>query len=264
MAETTASDFEALSAYVDGALSASDAAMLAERIAAEPGLAKAAARLTALKAASATRLPTDPPTPPYTLPTRALPVMRSPDPRRMQKRIAAIAACLCAVVAGGALTTFFSHEAVAPASGTFEAGRVDALALHDAWSDTGGVLTPLANFDEERRQVMAATDLLPAFARDGVAGTNAFHQEGYVGANGCRVSVFLAPLGTRLSLPTVAGDALAAAWDQEGEQALLVARAMDPVRFAKLAAALRDAPTSGGESGDLIAALRSQLGGCPA
>lgn len=244
--------FDKLSAYVDGELDAAEAARVATLAARDPSVAQAIARLQSLRAAIAESVPDSVQLP---VPDRPRPV----SPRRLPdlKHLAAAAGIALALLAGG---YWFIDRASAPRAATELAA---AVALHDRWLETAlPPLRPKPASAAPAERLLAATGLRLVLKErvEIEKGLLALHSR-FAGERGCRLSLF------ELAAPaTDPADALdirqegtlhVARWQAGGTAFIVLARDMDPVRFAAIAGSLRaSGPTlSKPALDDLIASL---------
>lgn len=261
MAELSAADFEALSAYVDGALAPTQAAELATRIAGEPALAVACARLSALKVATSACLAGDAPAPELRMPAAGSSRLVRLRPGR--PRFAMLAASIGAFAIGAVLATALplappSTDLRAPAA--VSATIVD---LHDRWADALPGMANEPDGEDWAWPIMAAAHLSPAFSREETEGVLApMRQDGYVGQNGCRASLFSVDRPGSFAIGSLEDGVSVTAWSHGGRQFALVARAMDPKRFALLAGSLREGQSPPGPPEALLAAVRDRPTAC--
>lgn len=248
-------DFESLSAYVDGELAPERAAEIADLAARDRSVAQQLARLHALKASVSG------------LGGRTGP---APAPREVCGRlhgarvVAALAACLVMLAAGIALFAFavFDGERRSPAL------VADAVALHDDWLKTGsGPLAPAAMPPGQRASLLAASGLIQVH-HDAAARLGAFaaSHSGFVGANGCRLSLFEVPVSEAdaAAEPMVGDDALhVASWQTADTRFIAIARDMNKTRFAVVTEALRNSTEEpAATDGDVMASLEAARQPC--
>ncbi|WP_157070156.1 hypothetical protein [Aureimonas frigidaquae] len=262
MAELSVADFKALSAYVDGALSPAEAAHLAARIAGEPALALALARLSALKAATASCLPND-----------ARPDLRMPAAqssifaRRSARRpaVAVLAASIGAIIVGTLLVVTLQ---TAPLSGDLQdrAQAETSLTIvdrHDQWASETVAASENVDIQRWPTAIMAAAHLRLAHIDEQTNSHSVTtRQEGFIGRNGCRVSLFSVAQASPLEVGSIDADVSIVAWSGEGRQFALVTRSMDSKRFALLAKAVRDGQSPSELPAALIAAARDMPSTC--
>lgn len=248
---------ELLSAYVDGELAADEAAVIARRAARDPALARQLATLQELRAGVAAIadnvvLPRQPPA------ARR----HAPWPRRLTA-----AAVLGVMVAGAG---WWALERVTAPHGDAGATLAGMVESHDAWRDSPTqALLPAGIASARTTALMAATGLeLVHEEIVGLPDGRTARHSGYLGSNGCRVSLFELPGSDgRASLSTLAfaenDDLLHASWQTVETRYVLLARKMDSVRFATIASSVRAATQSAVEDeNDLIAALEGARQRC--
>lgn len=228
-----------INAYVDGELSASDAAEVARVLAEDKTLAEAVATLSRLKAATQEGLE------PFAL---------APRRRKRPWRRIAIAASVAvglAVVAAASLLPWMTPAA--PPSWLAEAWKV-----HDTWArdqavtpprplDSGLVLATLHQFGPETYVPdLSDARLTLSHLEITVLANNrgeALHI-GYLGNRGCQVSLVVGPRGDDIPADLVRYDRGAGrgyAWRDGRIGYLLIAEGMDEARLALLAETLRRA-----------------------
>jgi len=237
---TTRPSWQQLNAYVDGELSASDAAAVARALADDKILAEVVATLSRLKATTQEGIE------PFALAPKR--------PRTRPWRRAAIAASVAAVLIVAAVAT------LAPWMGPTEppAWLAGAWQVHDTWAqtemasppasvDSGVVLATLHRFGpqtylpdlSDARLTLSHLDI----ATMADMGGDALHI-GYLGNRGCQVSLVLLPGGGGLSADLVRYDRGAGrgyAWRNGKRGYLLLAEGMDEARLALLAETLHRA-----------------------
>lgn len=226
--------FEMLSAYVDGELDAADAAHVAAAAAADPGLATAIARLQGLRASVAASIPEF-----VYLPTGAVRQLRISWRPLHHVAIAASVALL--LLAGLAVLTHQTPEQ----SPRLAAELAPAVAIHDRWLETSLPAMPMeqasaAPFD----RLLAATGLRLVL-RDRAElddGVEAVHSR-FVGERGCRLSLFESAASESADRERMdighEGALLLAHWSDGRQSFVIVARDMNPVRFATIVGSLR-------------------------
>ncbi|RUT32788.1 hypothetical protein EMQ25_06495 [Arsenicitalea aurantiaca] len=230
-------DFETLSAYVDGELDAATAAALASRIAADSNLARQVAEIHGLKAAVSGLGHGETP--------RALPA-RPRRPRPALRHLAAAAAVVLTLGIAAVGGQFWRDAAPSQERVLLEA----ILAEHDGWRLSINEESALRPAVAPGQQLLADAGLVQIHGSFGLelAGVTASHR-GYAGPRGCRLSVFelSAPLDPAALEAVAEGDGapLVHAWQAGGAGFVAVARNMDPLRFDALSAALEAASARG-------------------
>lgn len=225
--------FDELSAYVDGELDAAASARIAALAAQDPEIANAIARLHAVRAAIADDLPDI--------------VQIGPAVPRATRRLttwllpAALAASILALVVLG-IGQFSAGDGKPAGTSRDVAAMVE---LHDRWLETSvpsAALRVASNGPVDRLLSVAGLRLV---LRDSVAidDRDAFYSR-FVGERGCRLSFFEHEVETvddqdGMDLSSQ-GDLLVADWFKGGRRYTMVARSMDPARFATIAGSLRD------------------------
>jgi len=254
--------FDLLSAYVDGELSPQEAARVARQVATDPELAGQLATLQELRAQVAGLAPDVVMLPQYNavLPPRGA--------RLSRLRSLAAAISLIAVLAGG----LFWAAGQRPADEA-DSSRVIARLIesHDAWRGNGGDrLLPVGIASPRTMAMMAATGL--SLVHEEVLqvgpGIDVRHS-GYLGANGCRVSLFelpavaQAPDGQGILELGQGAELLSASWQVGATRFVMIARKMDAVRFATIASSIRSAMDAHHtDESDLMAALEGARQRC--
>ncbi len=225
--------FEMLSAYVDGELDAADAAHVAAAAAADPKLATAIARLQALRASVADGIPDF-----VHLPT---PRVRKPW---AQWHRAAVAASVAFVLMIGAFAIVDKDPS--PRALGLATEFAPAVAVHDRWLESSQpALPPEAASAAPFDRLLAATGLRLVLKDRTVldGGTETVHSR-FVGERGCRLSVFESAASGSADPERMEigheGALLLARWTDGRSDFTVVARDMDPVRFATIAGALRE------------------------
>ncbi len=213
-----------LNAFVDSELSPSEAALVAEAVAADPTLAKRVVRLHKIKAALAAfgdDLP--------------VPELPQPAPHRRTARGRLVASGAIAATALLLLVSV-SVPVSAPEQGAADLPR---LAQHDLWLSTtteAGSLELPRGF-EWMGPVMRASglQLVHSHSHDDIM------HFGFKGANSCRLSLFVATSATRdTALQVTLSDQVQHAQWQTGRLAFeMIARDMAPARFATVATGLQ-------------------------
>lgn len=235
----TRPSWEQLNAYVDGELSASDAAAVARALADDKTLAEAVATLSRLKATTQEGIE------PFALvPTR---------PRTRPWRRFAIAASVAAVLIVATMASLVPQMTPAP-----PAWLAGAWQVHDTWAqeevagppaavDSGVVLATLHQFGPQT-YLPDLSDARLTLSRLVIVtmadmGGDALHI-GYLGNRGCQVSLILLPGGGDLSADVVRydrGNGRGYAWRSGKRGYLLLAEGMDEARLALLAETLHRA-----------------------
>ncbi len=219
--------WEELNAYVEGALAPARRLEVERAAAAEPGVAAEIERLRALKAALAATLD-GVEAPPARLPSR-------PRPAALPRWVAAAAVLLLAVVSAAVLLL----PGAGPTKGS--SWLQQAEAAHRDWQaatpTADGLTLPAALSGEA-----AAYDLtLAGLQLVAVEARPEGHYLGYLGSNGCRLGLWIAPAPPDLTPSLVRhdrGDLLLATWSSGGRGFALLAEDMDPRRFESVAALL--------------------------
>lgn len=222
------STWQKLNAYVDDELSVKEKAAVAEDIAAHPELARGVAVLQALKAELAEF--------PQNEPANGTRPGGGPLPSSLPRWLSA--ACVAVLLVGGALL----------AERLFQPGQDPLLAQHRAWAETEpsiSVATPDAG-------VISAFfgSQLPSLEPFGLRlstvnltvleeGDEILHA-GYIGRRGCRVSLFLVPVGGEASRLGGLKGFLHAEGDAGRWTYHLLAQDMNAARFALIAQALEE------------------------
>jgi hypothetical protein len=212
---------EALSAYVDGALTSAEAAEIARRAAASPEIAQRIAVLHQLKAGVAAMVDDvmviDPPKPPAKAPRGDLP--------RWGLAAAALAAAL-ALSLSLTWPTAVTDSAVAVAD---EEPLADYVGMHDAWIETGESAAAGRQVTDWVEGLMQATGLGLAHESRLAIGEGGLAQHlAFIGPKGCRLSLFEAsapadgPGGLDLS---ISAGLLTARWAAQGYGYVLRTRA---------------------------------------
>jgi hypothetical protein len=243
-----------LNAYVDGELSRDDAARVAAAIAADREVAAKVATLTQLRAAVAEAEPLSPP--PVVLPQAR--------PRVARRLPWAVAACFALLIA--AVFLGIGHR---PSPGSSLSA---AIAAHQLWlAQTPPGMAP--RLDVAFASAEAAGSLpdlslaslrLVHLSLDPSGHRGGGMLAGYVGPNGCRVGLWIAPVEAALPLrPAVQDrDGLAIrAWHDERASYALLGRDIDPARLDGIAALVaritRDEPGVPREQVAALAEARS-------
>ncbi|TPE50946.1 hypothetical protein [Amaricoccus solimangrovi] len=249
---------EELSAYVDGELAPGQAARIARIAASDPETARRVAILRSLRAGVAAigeetaRVDVE--------------AIRGRMVRRRNARWLGAATAAAAVLALGlGLAGWQSMTPASPERGAAAGGVVSGdvarmVAAHDAW--VAGAAPPAAAPPPDRLSALiGATGLrLVRSGRLPLADGRAAGQTDYLGAHGCRLSLFRAedaaprPARERLVVE-IEGDLRLASWSA-GRDYHLVSRGMDVPRFATIASALMAATRrEGGDEGEPLALL---------
>ena len=230
----TTPSWEELNAYVDGELSATDAAAVARALADDNTLADAVATLSRLKAATQEGLED------FALPP-ALSVHRP-------WRKTAMAAALAAVMLIAAVVSYRAWDTVPEPPAWLAA----AWQAHDAWTqraptaptaalDSGVVLAALHRIGPEAflpdlrdaRLTLSRLETIPL-----PSGAGEVVHAGYLGTRGCQVSLLILPSGGGLTAKLIRYDQGARrgyAWRGGQTGYLLFAEGMDEARLALLA-----------------------------
>lgn len=250
-------DFETLSAYVDGELDAASAAHIAALAANDPRVAARVSKLHQLRAGVSALAGSDV--------VVATAVGRAPRGRFGALRWpAALAASLVLLVCAAAL--WFGTGEVRQGEGGLVATLVET---HDEWLATGHARLAPAELPESPRSILlAAAGLIQVHADPSldIGGVQVGHF-GYVGANGCRLSLFELPVemdgevsdGLWASLES--GLRLAD-WTSGSTHFIVVARDMNDQRFETVVGALRKATRERGATREMIARLESARQPC--
>jgi anti-sigma factor RsiW len=247
-----------LNAYVDGELAPELAAEVAAALVVDREAAAQVATLTRLRAAVRTGELREP-VPPFVLPRAR--------PHRL-RRAAMAAAALVVICAGGlALGPLRAPETQTPLS--------DAVAAHRLW-----LSKPVPSLVARADVALAGADLgslpdlslasltLAHLALDPTGRAGGGVLAGYVGPNGCRVGLWIAPVDEALPMqPTVLDRAglTIRAWRGRQASYALLGEGIDTARIDGIAALV--ARITGGEQGipsDQLAALAEARSGRPA
>ncbi|MCO5091297.1 anti-sigma factor [Bosea sp. (in: a-proteobacteria)] len=237
-----------LNAYVDGELSRAAAARVAAAIAADHAVAAKVATLTQLRAAVAEAEPISPP--PVVLPQAR--------PRLARRLPSAVVACFALLIAAAALG--IGHR---PASGSSLSAAIVAHQLWLAQTPPGEALrleVELAGTEAGSLPDLSLASLrLVHLSLDPSGHRGGGMLAGYVGPNGCRVGLWIAPVEEVLPpRPAVQDrDGLAIrAWRGAHASYALLGRGVDPARLDGIAALVaritRDEP---GVAREQVAAL---------
>jgi hypothetical protein len=143
------------------------------------------------------------------------------------------------------------------------------IAEHDRWLSTGrGELLPADLPASAGARLLAASGLVQvhhdtALRLDGVTITHS----GFVGAHGCRLSLFEVPVdageGLLIDALTASGDGVRAEeWANRTGRFVVVARDMDPTRFSVVVDALKRSTGEGGVDETVVAGLESARQPC--
>ncbi|MFN4098350.1 MAG: anti-sigma factor family protein [Pararhodobacter sp.] len=233
---------ETLNAYVDGALTSEDAARIAQCAASDPRIARRIALLYQLKAGVA-GLADD-------VVMIDLPMQDTPAPRRRYLPVA-LGALAATVLLALSLLWFVQAgdrpvEAAtdsAPVVGDTTLARF--ITRHDAWIASAEQTVSPDSVGFGLEELMGATGLrLVHHALSSAADTDPGQQFAFVGPNGCRLSLFEVASPSGWSAPlnlTISDGLLTARWLLDGQGYALIARTMDPARFATISAVVHDA-----------------------
>ncbi|MFN4129403.1 MAG: hypothetical protein ACK4GC_06265 [Paracoccaceae bacterium] len=243
---------EALSAYVDGALSQDEAARVARAAATIPDIAKRIAVLHQLKA-SVAGMADD-------VVLINLPRTVAPAPLKNAATLGLAATAVAGFVTISAfwfINEHFGPETFATGEtflGAHNAPLSDLIVSHDAWIATGDSELGTGPNTDWLQDVMQATGLAMVHHAilPGSAGTPGQHFA-FVGPNGCRLSLFEVVLHDALTggLGISINDGLlAASWTEADRGFALVARNMNHGRFMTIAEALHDASRHRGPVGE--------------
>jgi anti-sigma factor RsiW len=230
-------DFETLSAYVDGELSAEEAAHVAEAAVADPDVARDLSRLHALKAAVARVAPET---------VVATVVVR---PRMMGWP--AIAAAAAAAFLTGAILVPRAQTPTSDDSAAF------LVAAHDAWASGAAAGEPeAAPLQDDLTGVLAPNGLVLSHSAPLAAPGSARHYA-FTGPRGCKLSLFVVDDTEPLVAPEgAASDLMVAYWNSGTASYLALARGMNAERFEIVVSALRNVTGRGSPDGtEKIAAL---------
>lgn len=246
---------EMLSAYVDGELSAPEAARVARRVASDPRIARQVAMLQEFRVGVGS------------LEQELLLLQGAAAPAR--RRLPRVAALAAAAVLGVALAGGWWLGTQAPSSGP-DAALSNMIAHYDAWADTQAAqLQPASEASAGAAALMQATGLVLVHEESiDLPGGGTARHSGFLGDNGCRVSVFKHPLKAAADMPANMsllgqGDLLKARWTVGRDHYVIVARDMDSVRFATIAQSMRAASEAQwARDSELIAALEGARQRC--
>ncbi|MGF1592548.1 MAG: anti-sigma factor family protein [Kiloniellaceae bacterium] len=253
--------FELLNAYVDGELAADDAAFVARRAAEDPRIARRLAALQELRAGVA-GLAAD---------VVMLPECGTAAPARhpLRRRLGALsaAAALLAVMLG---TGWWALEQDAPQQAQGEAALVQLVERHSLWRRSAGEHRMPADVAAPRTTALMAATGLRLVHEETLVLTDgtAVRHSGYLGANGCRLSLFELPhtrpdSATGMLEVSQRDDLLTAIWQGRDRRYVMVARNMDNVRFATIASSIKAATEAvPADEADLIAALEGARQRC--
>lgn len=225
-------NWETLNAYVDGELSASEAARVADAVAQDPELARQVSLLTSLKASVAGSVPR------FDL----LPI-DNPSPRRPRRLIYATAATVLAL--GVLVGVMIANSGLmSPRSGIGLAESVHTEWLHTLERKQGSEAAHLlkSNLDTLRLDAYVPDLTQVQLAFDGVRAVRARGGDGlhvgYLGPHGCQVSLVIFPGhgGLAASLHRQVRSGLPVfSWTTGESNFHLLAYGMDPVRFEQVA-----------------------------
>ncbi|WP_404863182.1 hypothetical protein [Georhizobium sp. MAB10] len=225
--------FEMLSAYVDGELDAATAARVAEAAAANPAIASAIARLQNLRASVADSMPEF-----IHLPTATA---RQRKAKWSPLYRIATAASVAILLVGG--LTVFTQSSDLP---RLAEELAPAVAIHDRWLESSHTTMPLEAVTAvplDRLLGAAGLRLVLKDRTSLIDGNEAVHSR-FIGERGCRLSLFESE-ATQSADPdrmdiSHEGALLLARWTDGSLAFVVVARDMDPIRFATIAGALRE------------------------
>lgn len=250
-------DFDNLSAYVDGELDPWRAAEIAARAARDPAVSAEIAKLHAMRAGVAG------------IGEDAVILRhgggrvagRTATPRGGM--VIAVAAAFCLAIA--VLVLFLpGHSHQQPD----DSPAVAAIAVHDRWlEDGGGLMQPADLPSSERTMLLAASGLIEVH-RDPAVPLGEFSAAhfGFVGANGCRLSLFEIAVGEgdlQLDAWPPTPDLRVATWRSGAVRFVAVARDMNATRFTVVTDALRDSTlVPDGARGEVVAALKAARQPC--
>lgn len=252
---------EALNAYADGALTATEAAEIARRAAESPEMAQRIAVLHQLKVGVATMadevMVIDPPMP-----------LATARPARIP-RWGLTAGALAAAVAVSLSLSFSwptgrpDHAAVA----VHDEPLADFVVMHDAWIEHGEAAAAGQHVTDWIEDLMQATGLALSLQSRLVMGDGGLAQHlAFIGPKGCRLSLFeaSAPADASGGLDlSISAGLLTARWAAQGYGYVLVARNMDRTRFVTIAAAVHEASRDRGSvDAELLADLRQARQPC--
>jgi anti-sigma factor RsiW len=230
--------FEMLSAYVDGELPPHVAASIARLAAVDRRVAAQVAALQDLRAGVSGIAP------------EIVMVAVKPPTSRESPPAGVLAALGAIMLALAALVGFLGGD-TAP-GGTPPVALAGLIDRHDAWIAAGTVLRAAATDADP-------VDLLLAHAGLMTAGSASIHlpggavarHAGYIGQRGCRLSLFQVPRKETRAAEAIdlaidgdeetASPLLTAHWSHAQTTFILIARGMDPVRFAGIASNLEAA-----------------------
>ena len=229
MKERDTTSWSMLNAYVDGELEAEQAAQVAAAIAADRGLAAQVATLTRLRA-TLRAMPADDAVPAFVL---------APGGTRLWSwRRPAVAILVACSIGGGWLALHHGTPTAMPIA--------DAVAAHRLWlSQAPSAQTQRLGVELAGADVDALPDLSLASLRlvhlslDPSARAGGGILAGYVGPNGCRVGLWIAPVDAMLperpDLRDREGFAIRA-WRGSHASYALIGQGIDPARFDGIAA----------------------------
>ena len=247
---------EILSAYVDGEASSDDAAWVARRAASDPRIARQIAGMQALRAGIGS------------LEQDVILLHGAPKParRRLPRAAAMAAAALLGVALAGGGWWLGSQ---APTSDP-DTVLSNLIAHYDGWADTQiSQLQPTGGASADTAALMRATGLVLVHEEViALPGGGTAQHSGFLGENGCRVSVFRHSGQDDVNAPaniTLLGrdDLLKAQWKVERDHYVIVARNMDSVRFATIAQSIRTASEAQwARDSELIVALEGARQRC--
>lgn len=245
-------DFELLSAYVDGELPPDERSRLETRMVSDPGLSHRAVALRLMKAGVAgiggdTLLVTVPAVSPYRRPMLAM--------------ATAVGLSLALAFAGGwagALSLGGRNQAA-----TRPEALAQAVLLHDVWSRGAQATAPkpasVTDGFEAPELAEAGLALASLNTEASIDGKPAI-QVGYLGQHGCRLSLFRMGETRGDAAFRIKSDAgvQSADWADASFRYIVVARHLDLMRFTVLASALNEMTTHAGQpSRQVVAGLEA-------
>lgn len=249
--------FETLSAYVDGELDAASAARIAHLAASDPTVALRLAKLHQLRAGVSALTGTE---------VVLAPAVgrRSRDQLDIRSWSVALAGCFILLISAAAL--WFSTNDARQDGGSLVAALVET---HDEWLTTGRVQLAPTNLPESERSILlAAAGLIQIHADPSlVIGGKSVGHFGYVGANGCRLSLFELPVDESASITgnlwvSIESDLRLADWVAGTTHFIVVARDMNEQRFETVVRALRTATHRQGTTREMVARLQAARQPC--
>ncbi|MGY6703772.1 anti-sigma factor family protein [Roseinatronobacter sp.] len=213
-----------LNAFVDGELPPEQAASVISALAEDPALARRIATLQRLKTSLAS------------FHTNAPPLPALPDHTAWRWPAALAAAATGAIIAGA---VWVALPPTGPDTQTSATAQHTPLDMHQGWASTGtgtGTAPSPAHLPDEftwLTPVMRATGLQLAYADDWRDGLHL----GYVGANACKLSLFIRPDDQPDSALDIHLDQhlQQASWTTSGLHFNIISQDMDTSRFATIA-----------------------------